>query len=833
MNFDVDEVLGRLTIEEKAALTIGLGSWQVAPIERLGIPGLTMTDGPHGVRKQARLVDPSASGTLSATCFPTASLLGATWDRDLLEEVGAALAREARAAEVDILLGPGVNIKRTPLCGRNFEYLSEDPMLSGELGAAYIRGLQGGGVDACVKHFAANNQEHRRYSVNAIIDERALREIYLPAFKAAVDAGAATVMSAYNRVGGTYATEHLGLLTHLLRGEWGFDGAVISDWGAVNDRIASLAAGMDLQMPEDGGDRVPETVAAVRAGRLPIEHLDRAARAVLGLIRRADERRRDATAEQGAGSFDPEEQHRTAARVAAAGMVLLRNEPVDGTPVLPLPAGPGAPRRIAVIGAFASEPRFQGSGSSRVVPTNVTTLRAELRKRLPDSIVRYVPGYRRHDDQDSPTLRQIAATEAAEADIAIVAVGLPESAETEGIDRRSLDLPSPHDALVRAVVRANPRTAVVVVSGAPVALPWREEVPAIVQAYLGGQAAGAAIADVVCGRADPGGRLAETFPIALVDNPVHAMPFGPRQVEYRESVYVGYRWYDTADVPVAYPFGHGLSFTTFDWTEPHLSHDRISAADLAAGGLVASVTVTNTGERAGSDVVQVYVERTSPGIFRPRRTLAGFAKVHLEPGESTRVTVPVDSAGLRTWDVSGGSFVIEDGSWKVHLSRSLIDVVTTHEVETVDGAAPHTASDCRAYHAPAADYVFSRRVFEELLDADLPDNVADRPGEYTENTPVADLLSSRSGRRLRELIATAIRRDSSGDGTVFAGDPREVALEVVPRVTMQAGLTPETVQTIVDAVNGDWRAALRDGGQVVRALTGPRRERVWRRLRGR
>lgn len=832
MSFDVDEVLSRLTIEEKAALTIGEGSWRVAPIPRLGVPGLTMADGPHGLRKAANLDDPAASGTVPATCFPTASLLGATWDRDLMEQVGGALAREARAMGIDVLLGPGVNIKRTPLCGRNFEYFSEDPLLTGQLAGSYIRGVQAGDVDACVKHFAVNNQEHRRYSIDAIVDERALREIYLPAFRAAVAAGVATVMSAYNKVNGTYASENRTLLSTILRDEWGFDGAVISDWGAVNDRVESIAAGLDLQMPEDGADRIAETVAAVEQGRLSEEHLDRAARAVLSLIARADERR-----SRPIEPVVPAEQHALARKVAAAGAVLLKNDQVEGASLLPLVRDGEAPRQIALIGAFAAEPRFQGSGSSRVVPTHVTSIRDELREQLPDSVVRYIPGYRRHDSNDSAPLRQVAVREARDADVAIVVVGLPEWAETEGMDRSSLHLPAPQERLIRECAAANPRTVVVIVAGSPVALPWREDVPALLHAYLGGQAAGAAVADVLTGAAEPGGRLAESFPDALSDNPVHAMPNGPRQVEYRESVFVGYRWYDTADTTMGYPFGHGLGYTTFEWSDPALNVESLSAADLIDGRLEASVTVTNTGERAGSEVVEVFVERTVEGIFRARRTLAGFAKVFLEPGESERVTITVDGSGMCHWSVEDGAFAVEDGSWKVHLSASVAEVHETMEVWTFDGRDPLSSTACRAYRTLATEHefegeTFARRFFEELLDEDLPDNVADRPGEFTMNTPLADVQDRATGRRLRELVAAAIRR-SSTDGTVFAGDPHDLALEITPRIMMQEGLTPEMVQTIVDGLNGNWRRAVRDGRDVARALAGPSRGRVWRRLRGR
>lgn len=828
MTFDVDAVLNRLTVAEKATLTVGQGAWSVPPLPGHGVPGLSLADGPHGVRKVLGADDPRGGGTAPATCFPTASLLGATWDPEVIRRVGEALGREARSAGVDVLLGPGVNIKRSPLCGRNFEYFSEDPFLSGVAGAAWIGGAQWAGVDACVKHFAVNNQEHRRFSIDAIVDERALREIYLPAFRTAVRAGAATVMSAYNRVNGTYATENPMLLTRVLREEWGFDGAVISDWGAVNDRAASLAAGMDLQMPGDGADRVAETVAAVQEGRLAEADLDRAARSVLRLIRRAEERRSAAPV-----AFDEDAHHHLGQLTASAGTVLLRNEAVDGRPVLPLGPRRQAPYRIALIGALAGEPRFQGSGSSRVVPTRVATLRSELRKRLPFSQIHYVPGYRRHDDVDSPPLRQVAVREAAEADVAVVVVGLPESHETEGLDRTRMDLPGPHDALVRAVAATNPRTVVVVVSGAPVTLPWRGEVAAILQAYLGGQAAGAAVADVLTGATDPGGRLAETFPAELDDHPAAALPNGPRQAEYRESLFVGYRWFDTADVPVAYPFGHGLSYTTFDWSDSALNRAEVTPEELREGRLEVSVTVTNTGTRPGSDVVQVYVERTDAGIFRPRRALAGFAKVHLLAGESERVTIAVDVAGFHHWDAAGGAFVVEDGAWRVHVSASAIEVRANHGVVTNGGVDPDCAPTCRAYRSLHPHHVFSRRAFEELLDEDLPDNVADRPGEFTENTPIGDALRSAAGRRLHDLVAGALARDMAGDGTVFAGDARDLAREVVPRMMLQGGLTPAMVRTVVDTLNGDWRAAARDGGAVVRALAGTRSERLRRLVRRR
>ncbi|MET0401666.1 MAG: glycoside hydrolase family 3 protein, partial [Cystobacter sp.] len=534
---DVAATLAALTLEEKVSLCAGRSLWSTGGVPRLGVPPMVLTDGPHGVRLMRGDLAQAANLTESepATCFPTASALAATWDVSLVEEVGVALGEEARALGVSVLLGPGANIKRTPLCGRNFEYFSEDPLLSSRMAAAWIRGVQRMGVAASIKHFAANNQEERRNYIDARVDARALREIYLASFEHAVtEARPWTVMAAYNRLNGTYCTEHPGLLSGVLRGEWGFDGVVVSDWGAIDVRAESLVAGCDLEMPGFSGRGDADLLRDVRSGQVPLAVLDAAVTRILQLIERT------AGAREAGHTYDPEAHHALAYRVAAEGTVLLKNE---GSL---LPVDPSS--HLAVIGAFAEVPRYQGAGSSELFPTRLEDALGALRARVTQAGggLTYAPGYDRRAEQADPALLDEAREAARGAQTVLLFIGLPESYETEGLDRQHLRLPPAHEALVRAVVEVNPRVAVVLSNGAPVEMPWHEQVPAILEAYLGGQAGGGALAAVLVGDREPGGRLAETFPLRLEDHPTHGMPLGPRVLEYRESVYVGYRYHDAA-----------------------------------------------------------------------------------------------------------------------------------------------------------------------------------------------------------------------------------------------------------------------------------------------
>lgn len=638
-----------LTLEEKAALVTGDGFWATVGIERVGIRSTTLADGPHGLRRPEGGGDELGLGpSVPATCFPPAAGIASSWDPDLVERVGVALGDEARAQGVAVLLGPGVNIKRSPLCGRNFEYFSEDPLLSGELGAAWVRGVQSRGVGASLKHFAANNQETNRMTVSAEVDERTLREIYLPAFERIVTREQPwTVMCAYNRINGTYAAEHRWLLTEVLREEWGFEGLVVSDWGAVDRRVPALAAGLDLEMPGPQRDSTAAIVGAVRSGELDEALLD----AAVARVRRLGDR-----AAEGSGPPFGEGAHHALAREAAAeSIVLLRNE---GS-LLPLATA----QSIGVIGEFARTPRYEGSGSSRVNPTRVDAALDAVSAIAPTE---FAAGYSLARGVDPEPLIAEAVAVAERSDTVLLFVGLPEADESEGYDRTHLDLPAAQRRLIAAVAAANPRTVVVLSNGGVVSLePWHDSVPAIVESWLLGQAGGSAVADVLFGRVAPSGRLAESIPYRLQDTPSYLnFPGEGDVVRYGEGVFVGYRYYETAEREVRYPFGHGLGYTTFEY----------SALEVARDGSTASVTVSNTGDRAGKEVVQLYVSAPASGIPVPRHELRAFEKVPIEPGESRRVTFELDRRAYSHWDVRTGAWRVAGGEYTVAIGRSAHDI---------------------------------------------------------------------------------------------------------------------------------------------------------------
>lgn len=685
--FDTERVLAELTLEEKASLLSGVDFWHTQPVERDGetlVPSVMVTDGPHGLRKQAESADHLGIGnSVPATCFPTAAALGSTWDPALLHRVGEALGRETRANDVAVLLGPGVNIKRSPLCGRNFEYLSEDPLVAGELGAALVQGIQSQGVGTSLKHYAANNQEADRMRVSADVDERTLREIYLPAFERVVkQAQPWTVMCSYNKVNDVYASQNHWLLTEVLRDEWGFEGLVVSDWGAVRDRVAAVAAGLDLEMPSSGGRTDAQVVAAVREGRLDEADVDTAVRNVLHLVSRSQ----PALAEP--GSFDAAAHHALAREAAAAGTVLLKNDAVDGAPLLPLADGAG----LAVVGELARTPRYQGAGSSQVNPTQLddalTALRTATGAEVPFAAGYAVDGKDAGSGTDAEALRAEAVEVARAARTVVVHLGLPASYESEGYDREHMDLPADQVALLEAVAAVNPRVVVVLSNGSAVTVaPWQDLAPAIVEGWLGGQASGGAVADVLLGAVNPSGRLAETLPVRLEDNPSYGnFPGELGHVRYGEGIFVGYRWYDARGLDVSFPFGHGLSYTTF-------AYDAVAAEVTGSGaeaGVRVTVRVTNTGDRAGAEVVQVYVADPQSQVQRPERELKAFAKVALAPGESREVVLDLDARALsywhpvlRRWVVEGGEFVVAVGA----SSRDLRGAVTV-EVEGEDVRLP-------------------------------------------------------------------------------------------------------------------------------------------------
>ena len=645
---DIQSLVSQLTLEEKASLCSGADSWHTKAVQRLGIPATMVSDGPHGLRKQDQQAD-GANDSIEAVCFPAACATAAAFDRSLLTRMGEAIGDSCQHEQVSVLLGPAVNIKRSPLCGRNFEYYSEDPYLTGEIAAAYIQGVQSKNVGTSIKHFAANSQEHRRMSSSSDVDERTLREIYFPGFEIPVKkARPWTVMCSYNRLNGVYASENPWLLTDVLRNEWGFDGYVMSDWGAVSDRVAGVAAGLDLEMPGSKGINDRKLVEAVRAGTLDEKVLDTACARILSIVYRAIEHSRPDT------PWDKEAQHALAAEIAADCMVLLKNE--GG--LLPLSKSDD----VAFIGEFAARPRFQGGGSSHIRSFKVTSALDAAQGMK----VRYARGYDLKADAAPDAMIAEAVQAARAASVAVVFAGLPDAYECEGYDRAHMHMPECQIRLIEAVADANPNTVVVLHNGSPVEMPWIHRVRAVLETYLGGQAVGLATVRVLYGDANPSGHLAETFPLKLEDNPSYLFFGGdPRATEYREGVFVGYRYYDKKRMDVLFPFGHGLSYTTFEYTDLRLSADRIRDTDA----LTATVTVTNTGHRAGKAVVQLYVGDVESDVLRPVRELKGYEKVALAPGESRDVTFTLDkrafaywNADLHDWHVESGDFTLEVGA---------------------------------------------------------------------------------------------------------------------------------------------------------------------------
>ncbi|WP_395400465.1 beta-glucosidase family protein [Arthrobacter sp. UC242_113] len=660
---DID--LSAMTLEQKASLLTGGGFWSTAAIPEFGVGEFILTDGPHGVRRQIQGTDHlGVYHSEPATCFPPAVAVGSSWSKDVAAAMGSALAVESRASGVDVLLGPGVNIKRSPLGGRNFEYYSEDPLLSGALGTAYVNALQAGGVGASLKHFAANDQETERMVISSDVDERTLREIHLAAFEHIVkEANPATVMCSYNKINGVYASENRWLLTDVLRREWGYAGPVVSDWGAVRDRVASLRAGLDLAMPGTGPRAKQAIVDAVAAGHLEEGEVDAAAQRVLSLS--------VYSADTPASAFDVDAHHKLAVDLAAECAVLLKND----NSVLPLKAG----MDILVTGDFAVEPRFQGGGSSHVNATRfdgpLDFLKAKAEAH--GGRIRFTPGLASHGE--GADARPGAAELAAGCDVALIFAGLPETDESEGFDRRHIDLPEPQVRLIRQVAVVAPRTVVVLSNGGVVSLEgWHDDVDAILEGFLLGQGGSEAIADLLFGDKVPSGHLAESIPLRLKDVPTHLnFPGEQGHVRYGEGVMVGYRYYETADVPVRYPFGHGLSYTTFETR-------NLQVVATGRGGASVRVTVTNTGAYAGKHVVQVYVSTQSGPVLRPTRELKAFAKVHLEAGESRTVELVLDRRAFAYWDIVRSNWSVAPGQYTVQIGHSSSDIVAERTL-TLDG----------------------------------------------------------------------------------------------------------------------------------------------------
>ena len=657
----IEELINKMTLEEKAALCTGATPWTTTPIEHLGLPELRVSDGPHGVRRE---VDRSTMGrqSLPATCFPTASCSASTWDLDLIHRLGEALAEECIALGVDVVLGPGVNMKRTPVCGRNFEYFSEDPYLAGQLAASYINGVQSKGVGTSLKHFAVNNQETRRLSISAEVDERTLREIYLPAFETAVKQGRPwTVMCAYNKLNGTYCSENHELLVDILKNEWGFEDLVVSDWEAVHDRVTSLAGGIDLEMPGPKSLRVKSVVEAVRSGMLDQATLDEAVRRILGIVFRAAETPKGAPVDKAA-------HHALARHIAAEGIVLLKNNGI-----LPLKGQ----QQIAVIGRAAKVPYFQGGGSSHINPTQLDIPLDELQKHAGSARLSYCKGYPADHSPDQELIDE-AVEHARSAQVALLYLALPDMKESEGYDRTDLDLSPQQVSLIKAVCTAQPNSVVILNNGAPLVMgEWIDSPAAVLEAWMMGQAGGGAIADVLYGKVNPSGKLAETFPLRLADTPAYInFPGDKERVHYGEGIFIGYRYYDTRDMPVQFPFGHGLSYTTFRYENPSVSAINFKDVD----GVTVTVQVTNTGKLAGKEVVQVYIHDRKSTLVRPPKELKGFAKVELQPGEMKLVSIPLDMRAFAYYHPAYQRWITEDGEFDILIGASSADIRCTQTV---------------------------------------------------------------------------------------------------------------------------------------------------------
>lgn len=693
------DIISKLTLEQKCALLSGDTVFTTRGYKNAGVPSITLSDGPNGVRKQAGAADHlGLNPSVPATCFPTAATVACSWDPALGEEIGRAMGEEAAAQEVAVLLGPGLNTKRSPLCGRNFEYFSEDPYLSGKMAAAYVRGIQSEGISACPKHFAVNSQELRRMASDSVVDERTLRELYLTGFEIVVkEAHPKALMSSYNLINGTYANENAHLLQDILRGEWGFDGAVVTDWGGSNDHALGVKNGSTLEMPAPGGDAVRELLAAVQSGKIAEADVDARLDELLTLVLDTH-----AAVERHSRSFDADAHHALARRAAGESVVLLKNDDA----LLPLAEG----TRVAVIGDFAETPRYQGAGSSAVNSIKVDTFLDCLNDSGLYS-VGFAPGFDRQGKPDAAKQAEAVAL-AAEADAVLLCLGLDEIKESEGLDRADMKLADNQIELLQAVREANPNTVVIVNAGASLETPWLPHCKALVYGALGGQAGAGAMVDVLTGKINPGGKLAETWANAYDDTPARDHFAGPgRTVQYREGLYVGYRYYQTAGVPVAFPFGHGLSYTQFAYS------------DLHADAHSATLTVTNTGDRAGAEIVQLYVAKPNAEIFRPAQELKAFAKVQLAAGESKTVTLTLDDKAFRYWNTRTDSWEVEDGTYELRVGASSADIRLTAAVEVIgtDALNPYAGKALPHYQSGKVQTVPDAE-WETLLGRPIPDD---------------------------------------------------------------------------------------------------------------
>lgn len=778
-----------MTIEEKAAFLSGKNEWQTRDFEALGVPSIFCSDGPHGIRKQAGAGDHlGLNESIPATCFPTAASIANSWDEELGEELGRNLGEEAMAEGVNILLGPGLNIKRSPLCGRNFEYFSEDPYLAGKMAASYVRGIQSRGVYACPKHFAVNSQELRRMAMNSVIDERTLREIYLTGFEIAVkEGGAKTIMSAYNEVNGTYANENKHLLKDILRDEWGFDGLVITDWGASNDHALGVAAGSTLEMPNPGLDSARLLIEAVESGRISMDDVDARVDELLDAVRQLSSNAHDKK-----DSFDEAAHHQVARKAAAESAVLLKN--ADN--ILPLKKG----AKVAVIGDFAFVPRYQGAGSSMVNPTKVETI-AELIHKYDLQVVGMSRGYSRGGQEDAETKKE-ALDLAGRADIVLFFFGLNEDSESEGMDRLHMRIPQNQINLLQELGQVNSNLVGVISAGSAIEMPWHHYFKALLHGYLNGQAGAGAVLDILTGVVNPSGKLSESIVRRLEDTPAYRYyPSRERTSEYREGPYVGYRYYDTAGIQVLYPFGFGLSYTTFEYS------------DIIADENGVTFTVKNTGDRDGAEIAQMYISMKGGKVYRPEKELKGFAKVSLKAGESKKVTISFDDKSFRYFNTKTNKWEVEGGEYIVSVGSSSADIKLTAKVTkagTTD-VIPYSEEELPSYYSGKIEDV-SDAEFEKLLGRAIPDGKWS--GQLSLNDALCQMYYAKSGLArfiYRRLTAIKKKADEKGKPDLNILFIYNMPFRAMAKMTGGA-VSMEMAEGIVRLVNGHFFGGL---GQII------------------
>ena len=735
---EIKETIEILSLEEKAALLQGWSTWTTWDGSKKEIPAIFLSDGPHGLRKQAGAGDHlGLNASIPATCFPTAATMANSWDTELGEELGKALGEEAAANDVHVVLGPGLNMKRSPLCGRNFEYFSEDPYLAGKMGAAYVRGIQSAGTAACPKHFAVNSQELRRMCMDSVLDERTLREIYLTAFEMAVkEGGTKAIMSSYNQVNGTYANENAHLLTEILREEWGFDGFVVTDWGGDNDHTQGVKAGSNLVMPIPGPDCAIGLIKAVQEGRISEKVLDKRVGELLEQVFSLTE-----SVAAAKKSFDVDAHHEIAEKCAAGSIVLLDN---DG--ILPMKKE----IKTAIIGDFAKAPRYQGAGSSQVNPTKLDNLYDCLASAGVD-ITGYAQGFDRKNPQPNPGMIEEAVQLAREAEVVLLCVGLDEILESEGMDRLHMELSQSQQALIDAVSNVNKNIILALSGGAPFVMPERDKYRAAIPGYLGGQAGASAMAKALLGEINPSGKLNETWLLKLEDNPSYPyFPSKERTAEHREGPYIGYRYYDTANVPVRYPFGYGLSYTTFLYSDIYADQNRVT------------FTITNIGSRDGAEIAQVYISCKNGKVFRPKKELKGFTKVFLKAGERKEVSVTLDDKAFRYFNVKTNRWEVETADYEISVGASVADIRLTSQIHVTGTNAPIPYDAMPSYESGNITSV-SDEEFKKLLNHDIPDG--SWSGELTRNDAICQLYYAKTGiARFAYKILTHLKNKSEAKG---------------------------------------------------------------------